>query len=156
MPASLIGLIGKALASFNAPGADGNEGITFLAGRELNDIQIFLQVIVPPADAGWGHVFVDQAAVGAAQRVARSSRLGILCQVHSHPGDDTRHSDGDDDLILLPFERMLSIVVPEYGRNFNHINQASVHQFQRGRWVLCDAASIEKNFYIVNEAVDIR
>jgi len=34
--------------------------------------------------------------------------MGILCQVHSHPGSDTRHSDGDDELVLLPFEGMLS------------------------------------------------
>ena len=61
--------------------------------------------------------------------------LGILAQVHSHPGRDTRHSDGDDDLVVMPFENMLSLVAPYYGRAIRAITDFSVHQFQDRRWV---------------------
>ena len=68
--------------------------------------------------------------------------LGILAQVHSHPGWDTRHSDGDDELIVMPFENMLSLVAPFYGRTVYSIIDFSIHQFQNHRWVLCSRDSI--------------
>jgi hypothetical protein len=56
--------------------------------------------------------------------------------VHSHPGNDTRHSDGDDELILLPYQGMFSLVVGDYGHGRLPQAQGSgLHQFQDGRWV---------------------
>ena len=64
--------------------------------------------------------------------------LGLLAQVHSHPGDDARHSDGDDVLVLMPYEEMLSIVVPRYGDlGIWPISMCGVHQFQQRVWRLC-------------------
>jgi proteasome lid subunit RPN8/RPN11 len=64
-------------------------------------------------------------------------RLSIVAQVHSHPGSDTRHSDGDDDLVLMPFPGMFSLVVASYGAGSLLPGQgAGLHQFQDGRWVL--------------------
>jgi hypothetical protein len=56
--------------------------------------------------------------------------------VHSHPGNDTRHSDGDDQLILMPYQGMFSLVVGDYGHG-GHLQAESfgLHQFQEGRWV---------------------
>jgi proteasome lid subunit RPN8/RPN11 len=88
--------------------------------------------------------------------VARQHGLGILCQVHSHPGKDTRHSDGDDGLVLLPFEGMLSVVVPDFGIGFKAVSQCGVHQFQKGRWVLCDPDSVARGVLIVPVEVDLR
>ncbi len=51
-------------------------------------------------------------------RAARRLGLAVMAQVHSHPGADTRHSDGDDELIVLPREGMFSLVIGRYGEGF--------------------------------------
>jgi len=62
--------------------------------------------------------------------------LGVVAQVHSHPGDDTRHSQGDDELVLMPFEGMFSLVVGRYGAGGITLEAGvGLHQFQDGRWV---------------------
>jgi proteasome lid subunit RPN8/RPN11 len=79
----------------------------------------------------------DEFAAGSAARAARAARLGLVAQVHSHPGADTRHSDGDDDIVLMPFEGMFSLVVAEYGGGgMVPADGAGLHQFQDSRWIL--------------------
>jgi proteasome lid subunit RPN8/RPN11 len=148
----------SALRSFRAGDTkdDGHEGIVYWAGRELGDCTVFVQAIVPVADHGPQHVMVSGEEIGRVQRAGRQSRLGILCQVHSHPGLDTRHSDGDDDLVLLPFEGMLSLVAPRYGFALDRIADFSVHQYQDGRWVLCSPESVRRQLVYVPELQDLR
>lgn len=134
----------------------GHEGLVFWAGREFGSETIFLQAIVPDAEHTYGRVHASKTSVGLAARAARAKNLGLLCQVHSHPGNDTRHSDGDDELILLPFEGMLSIVVANFGIGFESLAQASIHQFQNGRWTLCNQTSVERGITIVPTEVDLR
>jgi hypothetical protein len=149
---------GQALVTFLDRGiADGgHEGIVYWCGHEAPDITVFLHAIIPEAEHGPQSVMVSRASVGRAQRHARSLGLGLLSQIHSHPGTDARHSDGDDDLILLPFEGMLSIVVPNFGRHFRRLSDACVHQFQDGRWVLCTASSLRTRFITVPSVHDLR
>lgn len=133
----------------------GHEGMVFWAGRAIGNLTLFLQVVVPNAEHSRQRVHASKEAVAAAARVARQHGLGILSQVHSHPGSDTRHSDGDDELVLLPFEGMLSIVVPNYGIGFRSIHQCSVHQFQEGSWVLCDASSVRQGIELIPTGVNL-
>jgi hypothetical protein len=58
--------------------------------------------------------------------------------------------------VLLPFENMLSIVVPDFGQDFSDLAGAAVHQFQDGRWVLCSRQSVERNTIVVPSVVDLR
>lgn len=147
-----------ALESFALAGIHerGHEGIAYWAGRELADTTVFLQCIVPQAHHTPDGVFVDEREVGRMSRAAREQRLGILAQVHSHPGVDARHSDGDDTLILMPFEGMLSVVVPSFGIGFRDICSACVHQFQDGRWVLCTPESVRASIVTVAPTRDLR
>ena len=133
----------QALRAFDEAGRHegGHEGICYWAGREQPNLTTLEAVIVPNACHGRFKVFVSEAAFAEVARSARAMGLGILAQVHSHPGHDTRHSDGDDDLIVMPFENMLSLVAPYYGRTLNSIADFSIHQFQDHRWVLCDQNS---------------
>ena len=128
----------------------GHEGICYWAGLEGNDVTSLKAVIVPRARHERLGVFVSAIDFGNAADEARRMGLGILAQVHSHPGIDTRHSDGDDDLIVMPFENMLSLVAPHYGRTVSSIHDFSVHQFQDHRWVLCSRRSIVSNFVVSN------
>lgn len=101
-----------------------------------------MSAVGPAVDSGPQHVIAGERSVGAAAATARALRLGIVAQVHSHPGSDTRHSDGDDDLVLMPFEGMFSVVVAGYGRgDILPAGGAGVHQFQDRRWVLLTDAA---------------
>ena len=120
----------------------GHEGLCYWAGREETNLTSLEAVVVPSAEHGKCGVFVSETAFADVARRARAMGLGVLVQVHSHPGRDTRHSDGDDDLIVMPFENMLSLVAPYYGRFLRAITDFSVHQYQDRRWVLCDRESV--------------
>ena len=116
-----------------------HEGLAWWLGRNIDADTLVLAVHAPETDSGPTWVFVDEAATGIASRAARKLDLGVIAQVHSHPGDDTRHSDGDDDLIVLPYEGMFSLVVPRYGTgSIRPEHGAGLHQFQAGRWVQVD------------------
>jgi proteasome lid subunit RPN8/RPN11 len=147
-----------ALTSFALAGIydGGHEGIVYWAGREFGDSTVFLQAIVPKAEPSKGRVMVSRNEIGRTERAAREARLGVLCQVHSHPGSDGRHSDGDDHLVLLPFENMLSIVAPHFGLTFSGLDQVCVHQFQRGRWVLCRSESVSRGIVVIPSYTDLR
>lgn len=133
----------SALLQFAEAGADegGHEGICYWAGKELPGKTTFEAVMVPDARHRRGSVFVSAAAYGAMSRRARRLGFGILAQIHSHPGADTRHSDGDDKLVIMPFEGMLSLVAPRYGCGLHTFDDFSVHQYQSKAWVLCEPES---------------
>jgi hypothetical protein len=130
-----------ALRSFR--GSDGeHEGIVFWGGTVGTDTLITIAVAVAPqAIHTWGSVRVDERAVSAAARALRPYGAGLIAQVHSHPGDGTHHSDGDDDLVLMPFEGMFSLIVGRYAAGSLDLDAIGVHQFQDGRWVLVTNAA---------------
>jgi proteasome lid subunit RPN8/RPN11 len=134
----------------------GHEGMVFWAGRTVGSTTILFQMIAPETEHDALRVHASPKAVGMAARAARGANAGILCQVHSHPGTDCRHSDGDDDLVLMPFEGMISVVVPRFGTRFESLNACGIHQFQQGRWIQCEKDSILRNFRVVPPEVDLR
>lgn len=147
-----------ALIGFGLDGIDdaGHEGMAFWAGRQCGDDTLLLQAIVPQAEHTHGSVIADRNSVSQAARTARAQGLGLLVQVHSHPGTDARHSDGDDHLVLLPFEDMLSVVAPQFGLPFRALGDVCVHQFQDGRWVLCSAESVASRLILIPSTIDLR
>lgn len=148
----------EALTSFAQAGHEdgGHEGLVFWAGREFNGTTVLLHVVIPRAHHSPLRVMVDAVEVGRMQRALRPRRLALLTQVHSHPGQDTRHSDGDDALILMPFEGMLSLVAPNYGAEWDRIEQLGVHQFQEGRWVWCTTESVRAHCLVIPDVEDMR
>jgi proteasome lid subunit RPN8/RPN11 len=114
-----------------------HEGLAWWFGRRVDNDVIVLACHRPPCSSGPDFVMADAAATGSASRAARAVGLVLVGQIHSHPGDDTRHSDGDDDLVLMPYEGMFSLVVARYGSgSVLPDGGAGLHQFQTGRWVL--------------------
>ena len=129
----------RALRSFRGE-ASRHEGMVFWLGRRLTEDAVVCGAVVPDCEHGPQCVMASAAAIGAVSRRARSLGLGIVAQVHSHPDHDTRHSDGDDLLVLMPFERMFSVVVARYGDGgLTPDAGVGLHQFQGGRWVQIDA-----------------
>ena len=113
-----------------------HEGLVWWLGRQVDQDTLVLACHRPPCRSGPGFVMADENATGTASRAARARGIGIVAQVHSHPSRDTRHSDGDDDLVLMPYEGMFSLVVGEYGQgSLLPEDGAGLHQYQHGRWV---------------------
>ncbi|MHA3021833.1 Mov34/MPN/PAD-1 family protein [Mycobacterium sp. BMJ-28] len=112
-----------------------HEGLVLWLGRQCANTSMVMAMITPAARTGPDYVFLDEAAVAGAARAARGMGLGVIAQVHSHPGSDTRHSDGDDQLVLMPFENMFSLVVARYGDGpLLPAGGAGLHQYQDGIW----------------------
>lgn len=136
VPVAVLTETRAALCSFS--GADGrHEGIALWAGRHCGDDTVVGAAVIPEAEHTKDSVRIGPPAVGKAARAARRLGLVVVAQVHSHPGTDTRHSDGDDDMVLLPHEGMFSLVVGDYGDgSIFPSGGAGLHQFQDRRWVL--------------------
>jgi proteasome lid subunit RPN8/RPN11 len=118
-----------------------HEGLVWWLGRHIEGDTIVLACHQPASHSGPQFVHASEAATGNAARAARAHRLGVVAQVHSHPGTDTRHSDGDDDLILMPYEGMFSLVVSNYGTgSLLPQSGAGLHQYQRGQWTQADSS----------------
>ena len=146
----------RLLPSYRGPDGD-HEGMVFLLGFETDDTTIFTTALAPDADHGWGHVFCSEQAVGGAARAARRHGLSVLAQVHTHGADGTEHSKGDDTLIVMPFEGMLSIIAPWYGRtSLVPLHGLGVHQYQDGAWVAIAADSVREGFRIIPDSIDLR
>jgi hypothetical protein len=113
-----------------------HEGLVFWIGRIIGSDTLVLSVVAVPTDHHRGGVFVNEHTVAATGRAARRAGLGLVAQVHSHPGADTQHSVGDNKLITMPFHGMFSVVVADYGRgSLLPAQGAGLHQYQHGRWV---------------------
>lgn len=113
-----------------------DEGLVLWLGRNIDDTSLVLSCAAPRTSSSRGRVHVNENAIGAAASAARSHGLGIVAQVHSHPGLDTRHSEGDDHLVFMPYESMFSLVVGNYGLgSVDPADGAGLHQFQDGTWV---------------------
>jgi len=131
------GVVGPTLAALQASSTDGrpDEGLVLWLGRNIQDSTVVLACSAPRSRHTFGSVHIDERAVGSVTAAARRHSLGVVAQVHSHPGWDTRHSDGDDRLVLMPYEGMFSLVVAHYGLASIHPEDgAGLHQFQDGRW----------------------
>lgn len=135
VPSAVVASTQAALQGFRG-GTERHEGLAFWLGRRVAGDAVVAAGVIPACEHGPQGVFVSAAGVGDVARAARDLGLGIVAQVHSHPGDDTRHSDGDDDLILMPFEGMFSLVVGRYGDGgFTLDRGLGLHQYQERKWV---------------------
>jgi proteasome lid subunit RPN8/RPN11 len=146
----------RLLPTFRGPDGD-HEGIVFLLGFERPHETVFTGVVAPEAEHGRGRVFVSREGVLAASRAARAAGLAVLGQIHSHPESWAYHSSGDDTMVLMPFDDMLSLVVPHYARfGLRPLDGLGVHQFQDGRWVLCEPVSVRAALRILPSQIDLR
>lgn len=151
VPASVIHRTQELLCQAGARNK-AHEGLVWWLGRHVGDDTLIMSCHRPPCRSGPGFVFTDEAAIGTATRLARAHQLGVVAQVHSHPGQDTHHSEGDDELVLMPFEGMYSLVVGDYGKASMLPSQGGgLHQFQGGQWVFVN--QVEPALIVVPEEV---
>lgn len=147
----------RLLPTYRGPDGD-HEGVVFFLGREVDErLTLITTALAPPAEHDRGRVMCSASHVAQVADAARSHGLALLAQLHSHPGCSTHHSRGDDHLVLMPFEGMLSIVAPHYGRHgLRPLDGLGVHQYQTGRWVLLDRLSVRAGITIIPTSLDLR
>lgn len=154
VPQAVISSTEKALTSFRDARSD-HEGIVFWGGRETSAGVFIMTAIIPVAEHSPGRVYVSELNVLEVVRDLRRHQLGLVAQVHSHPGADIRHSDGDDRMVVAPFEGMLSIVVPHYAKfGMASLQSCAIHQMQDTAWTLCTSGL--ESLRVLEELVDLR
>jgi proteasome lid subunit RPN8/RPN11 len=125
-----------AILQASSSSGEADEGLVLWLGRNIENTALVLGCAAVRTTHTWGSVHADESALGPIAATARRHGLGVVAQVHSHPGADTRHSDGDDQLVFMPYESMFSVVVGEYGLgSIKPSEGAGLHQFQDGRWI---------------------
>jgi proteasome lid subunit RPN8/RPN11 len=134
-----------------------HEGIVFWLGRQLDDLTVLTTALAPNAITSPGSVECSREQMAEAVDVAARRGLGLLAQVHSHPSGWCEHSLGDDEMIFMPYEGMLSVVAPRYGRTgMRPLAGIGVHQHQDGRWVAAEPASVTESLIVIPAGIDLR
>jgi proteasome lid subunit RPN8/RPN11 len=95
-------------------------------------------------------VGADDLAV-LVRRVRRP--LVVVAQVHSHPGANVDHSDWDNDLVVS--RKILSLVVPDYGRRV-HLEDLGVHEFVDENWYRLSNDEVARRIVVTPSSVDTR
>ncbi len=139
-------------------GRDGDhEGIVFLLGSRSGDDALVTTAVAPNAEHDRRRVLCTEQQMLEVIAEARKLGLALIAQLHSHPGDWTDHSKGDDELVFMPYEGMVSFVAPHYGMvGLEPVHSLGIHQFQGGRWVMVDESSACSQIRILPRAVDLR
>jgi proteasome lid subunit RPN8/RPN11 len=144
----------QALRAFGDENGGRHEGLVFWAGKNIDTSSYVLAAIVPECEHEPFRVVASPSQMGDAARAARKLGLGLISQIHSHPDSDTRHSDGDDVLVFMPYEGMFSLVVGNYGDgSFDPNEGAGLHQYQNGEWVQVENAAAV--FRIVPSVIEV-
>ena len=140
VPEEVVSRTTSALKAFR--GESRHEGLVYWIGRWRDDAAYVVGAVSPRCEHGPQFVRIGEVDVGKMMRTARAYRSAIIAQVHSHPGSDTRHSDGDDDLVLMPHHGLFSLVVGNYGDS-GFDESLGVHQYQEGTWIRIENAVSE-------------
>jgi hypothetical protein len=82
-----------------------------------------------------------------------SEPLVVIAQLHTHPGKDTRHSSWDDDLTVS--RKILSIVLPEYGRD-PKLEEAGIHECLDGGWLRLERREVADRIVLIPTLSDGR
>lgn len=144
------------LPTYRGPDGD-HEGILFLLGRQAGQVSIISTALAPDASHGPGHVICTETQVAHATHAAHENRIGVLGQLHTHPHGSTEHSEGDDALVLMPFNGMLSVIAPWYGHiGLRPLHNLGIHQHQHGQWVLIHPDSARQHLHLLPNSVDLR
>lgn len=105
----------RALKSFNTK-KRANEGFVYWAGRTAGVDCVALALFRPRAVVTPGSVDVDEHENVRFIQWLKENQLMHVGQVHTHPPGVAEHSHGDALWAFMKFPGLLSIVVPNYGK----------------------------------------
>ncbi|MBI5021130.1 MAG: Mov34/MPN/PAD-1 family protein [Ignavibacteriales bacterium] len=127
-----------------------HEGIVYWAGKRDPKGVIVIRCLTPNAKTAWGSFQTSAQANAEIIKILCKEHLELIGQVHTHPGKFVGHSDGDDQLALMPYEGFLSIVVPQYARGgMLPLTKCGVHVFENGYFRRLGSVEIKKTFHVI-------
>jgi proteasome lid subunit RPN8/RPN11 len=86
-----------------------------------------------------------------------NAQLELVGQIHSHPGSFVDHSDGDDDMALMPYDGFYSLVVPNYASiGMQPLTICGIHVFEQSRFRRLKDSEVAKRFRVVDHLADLR
>jgi proteasome lid subunit RPN8/RPN11 len=136
---------------------ESHEGVVYWAGRRLGPDAVVTTCIAPAAETTYGSFATSSSTNAKVVMFLAQEGLELLGQVHSHPGRFVDHSHGDNERALMPYEGLLSIVVPHYGRRgMQPLTDCGIHFFEGGAFRRLTNLEIESRFRIVSHFADLR
>jgi hypothetical protein len=156
IPESVVAELDRLLPSYG--GEADHEGVLYLGGFEVPRAGSAVSVaLAPNADTSWGSFVTDLDANSAVVNALGDLSLGLVGQIHSHPGEWVDHSDGDDEGALVRFEGYWSIVVPRFAaRGVRPLSGCGVHLFTQGAFRRLTAEAVERRVRVLPAALDLR
>lgn len=133
----------------------GHESVLYWAGMEMDNKWVLSTCIRPVARTTRGSFQTSTRANAEVISFLAAHQLGLLAQVHTHPGSFIDHSEGDDEGAFMAFENFISIVVPDYGRQgILPLTQCGVHRMENGQFRRLRVDEINQSFRILPLAQD--
>lgn len=134
-----------------------HEGVVYWAGRDMGPECLVTTCIAPNAVTSPGSFHVSAEANADVIMLLNKLSLVLMGQVHSHPGNLIGHSSGDDRGAFMPFENLISIVVPNYGRlDPWPLTKCGVHRFVGGAFRKLTEGEVERKFRVLPAACNLR
>lgn len=119
----------------HSPSHENHEGIVYWAGVTVDELsaKFVTTCIVPDAETTSGSFNVSPKADAQVVQTIHENNLNGIGHVHSHPGDWTSHSPGDDNSAGLVFDGYYSIVVPNYAADgMLPFTRCGIHRYENG------------------------
>lgn len=134
------------------------ETACFWFGIEAESVQVVTTIAAPSLFQTAGNYQVDPASWRRLIKRMRSLGLDIIAQVHTHPVDfGVKHSWIDDERGYSTTNGSLSIVWPDYGRQFDYqLDSLGVHEIRDGDWTLLSEAERHRRMRVVDDFADFR
>ncbi len=154
------GVIAASLRVFEKrhPWGRRHESIVYWAGRRGRDGGIVVTTCVAPrATTTPGSYRTTSEHNARAVSVMNDLNVQLIAQVHSHPGSIVGHSHGDTLGALMPFDGLLSIIVPNYGTSgMWPLDNCGVHEYSGGEFRRLHAIEVSRRFKLLSELIDLR
>ena len=113
-------------------------GCLWYGRREIGSVEL----IGVPRQVNHPRNFEIPADALADLSLAVSAELSVLAQLHAHPGRAVRQSPWDDQVIVS--RRVISIVLPDYGRGPVDLHDCGIHRVIERQWTLLGREAAEQ------------
>jgi hypothetical protein len=155
IPESLIAT-SDALLTQRSP-SHRHEDVVYWAGLECGGKWIMLSCIRPAAQVSWGSFKTSAKANAQVVGILAEMGLGLLAQLHTHPGHFVDHSEGDELGAFMAFENFISIVVPHHGqRGMLPLVECGVHRLENRAFRRLNNDEIARSLRVIPLAKDLR
>ena len=137
-----------------------NEGFVYWAGNIKENTFYINALVAPKTDSDERRVTIPPIENFYYTKSLVANKLVHIGQVHSHPEDWVGHSEGDNLWASFKSEGLISIVVPNYGKDgMLPFRACGFHRFQVGDFYRLSNKYVHHNFEIVDDnaiIIDLR